>query len=204
MGFSGMLVFCRSERPLAELSDVGWLPQQARDELAGSGEWWPRAGGWRTGQVGGDWWDEAVLREFVAWSGAPACVGFVYDSDVVYVCGLSPSGREWSATLNLATAAALRVDQPRHVADPRGWFASEEYAQAKARKVAELDAEVPGAAREALAWAVEAGFGAGVEVTAVETMLRSTPEVFAEELFTDMIDVLAFPAAEEPTPIPTP
>lgn len=204
MGFSGMLLFCRSERPLAQLPDDCGLPQEAREELAEYGEWWPRAGGWRTGRVGGEWWDEAVLRELVAWSGAPACVGFVYDSDVVYVCGMSPSGREWSAMLNVPTAAALRVDQPRGLADPRGWFASAEYAQAKARKVAELDAEVPGAARDALAWAGEAGFGAGVEVTAVEAMLRSTPEVFAEELFTDMIDVLAFPAAEEPTPIPAP
>jgi hypothetical protein len=204
MGFSGMLVFCRSERPLAELPVFGGLPQEVRDEMAEHGEWRPRPGGWRTGQVGGDWWDEAVLRELVAWSGTSACVGFVYDSDVVYVCGLSPSGREWSATLNLEIAAALRIDPPGNVDDPLQWFSSAECAEATARKIAEFDAEVPDAAREALAWAVEAGFGAGVEVTAVETMLRSKPEIFAEELFHDMIDILAFPTAEEPRSIPAP
>ncbi|MFG1812090.1 hypothetical protein [Streptomyces sp. NPDC049040] len=202
MGFSGMLVFCRNQRPLAEVSVFGGLPQEVRDRMAERGEWWLRPGGWRTGQVGGDWRDETMLRDLAARSGAPACVGFVYDSDVVYVRGLSPSGREWSATLNLEVAAELRVDPPGDVDDPLEWSASAECAQATARKIAEFDAEVPDAAREALAWAAEAGCGAGVELTAVETMLRSKPEVFAEELFSDMIDVLGFPAAEEPPSVP--
>lgn len=74
--------------------------------------------------------------------------------------------------------------------------------EATAGKVAEFDAEVPEAARKALGWAVGAGFGAGVEVAAVERVLRSKPEVFAEELFGDMLDVLGFPAAEAPMPAP--
>ncbi|MFG1812084.1 hypothetical protein [Streptomyces sp. NPDC049040] len=39
MGFSGMLVFCRSERPLPELSVLGGLPQEVRDEMAEYGDW---------------------------------------------------------------------------------------------------------------------------------------------------------------------
>lgn len=196
MGFSGTLVFCRSERPLAEAAVFGGLPQEVRDEMAGHSEWWPRPGGWRTGQVGGDWWDEAVLRDLVRWSGAPACLGFVFDSDVVYVVGLSPSGREWSVTLNPRVAAALQTDPPAGTADPLGWFDSPQGREAVARNLAAFEAEVPEAARDVLAWAAEAGFGAGVEVAAVERMLRSQPEVFVEELFADLVDVLGFPAAE--------
>lgn len=198
MGFSGTLVFCRSERPLAQAPVFGGLPREVGDEAAGHGEWWPRAGGWRTAQVGGDWWDEAMLRDLVGWSGAPACLGFVFDSDVVYVVGLSPSGREWSVTLNPRVAAALQVDPPAGTDDVLGWFASPQGREAVARRLAAFEAEVPEAARDVLAWAGEAGFGAGVEVAAVERMLRSEPEVFAEELFADLVDVLGFPAAQAP------
>ncbi|WP_052397911.1 hypothetical protein [Streptomyces sp. NRRL F-5123] len=203
MGFSGTLVFCRSERPLAEAEVFDTLQEEVLEELAERGEWWPRSGGWRTAAVGGDYWDEETLREIVEGSAAPACLGYVYDSDVVYIRGLTPSGREWAATVGMESAAALRVEPPDDLeADPIHWYSSAQCAEAIARKVAEFDADVPQDARDALAWAVEAGFGSGVEVAAIEALLRSKPEPFAEELFCDLLDALGFPAAEEPIPAP--
>ncbi|MFI0937213.1 hypothetical protein [Streptomyces sp. NPDC021020] len=205
MGFSGTLVFCRSERPLAEAEVFDTLQEEVREELVANGEWWPRPGGWRTASVGGDYWDEEILREIVEWSGAPACLGYVYDSDVVYVRGLTPGGQEWGATVGMEIAAGLRVEPPDDLpGDPISWYSSAECAEAIARKVAEFDADVPGDARDALAWAAAAGVGSGVEAAAIEALLRTTPDPFAEELFCDLLDALGFPPAQVPIPAEVP
>jgi hypothetical protein len=68
------------------------------------------------------------------------------------------------------------------------------FAEAVRVRRAELDAEVPDAARSAPAWAAAAGFGAGVGVAAIEEILRSDG-VFVEEVFSELLDALGFPAS---------
>ncbi|WP_327337339.1 hypothetical protein OG384_14605 [Streptomyces sp. NBC_01324] len=173
MGFSGELVFGRSERPLIEAPVFGGAQE---DDEGGITAWWPRPGGWQMWQFHGTLPDgaEDVLRAVVEWTGAPACVASVHDSDVALVSGLEPGGDEWDVWLNLPIAAEM-LDRP----------------------LAELDASVPIGARKALSWARSAGVGDGADVTVIEKVLRSQ-ETFAEELFDTLLDRLGFPAAVDP------
>ncbi|MFJ6012816.1 hypothetical protein [Streptomyces sp. NPDC092952] len=174
MGFSGELVFGRSERPLLEAPVFGGA--QA-DGAGGTTAWWPRPGGWQTSQFhheASPAEPEEILRAVVEWTGAPACVASVQDSSVALVRGLTPGGDQWDAWLNLTIAAEMS-DRP----------------------LSEMDAYVPGDASRALAWAQAAGVGQGVDVTTIEEVLRSH-EDFAEELFGTLLDRLGFPAASDP------
>ena len=112
MGFSGMLVFCRSERPLAEAPVIRALPRKYQEELAAYGEWPIRPGRWRTAQISCDYWEDEALRDLVAWTDAPVCVAYVYASEVATVAGLTPRGDWWGATLNIRAAADLWADVP--------------------------------------------------------------------------------------------
>ncbi|MFF0476603.1 hypothetical protein [Streptomyces sp. NPDC004284] len=175
MGFSGELVFGRSERPLIEAPVFGGARE---DDEGGISAWWPRPGGWQTWEFHGAFPGRAedVLRAVVEWTGAPACVALVHDSDVALVRGLDPGGEQWDAWLNLHIAAEI-LDRP----------------------LAELDACVPVDARRALAWVRSAGVGNDVAESTIEEVLRSH-ETFAEELFVVMLDSLGFPAAVDPEP----
>ncbi|MFE9046573.1 hypothetical protein ACFYOG_37595 [Streptomyces sp. NPDC007818] len=173
MGFSGELVFGRSERPLIEAPVFGGAQE---DDEGGITAWWPRPGGWQMWQFHGTFpgRTEDVLRAVVEWTGAPACVASVHDSDVALVSGLQPGGDEWDAWLNLRIAAEM-LDRP----------------------LAELKASVPADARRALAWARSAGIGDGAAATTIEEVMRSH-ETFVEELFDTLLDRLGFPAASDP------
>ncbi|MFJ5834972.1 hypothetical protein [Streptomyces sp. NPDC093089] len=173
MGFSGELVFGRSERPLIEAPVFGGAQE---DDEGGITACWPRPGGWQTWQFHGTFpgRPEDVLRAVVEWTGAPACVALVHDSDVALVSGLGPGGDMWDAWLNLEIAAGM-VDRP----------------------LSEMDAAVPDDARRALDWARSAGVGDGVAATAIEEILRSD-ETFAEEVFANLLDRLGFPEAVDP------
>ncbi|MEU6703444.1 hypothetical protein [Streptomyces wuyuanensis] len=175
MGFSGELVFGRSERSLLEAPVFGGAQE---DDEGGISAWWPRPGGWQTLQfhdtLPGK--PEDVLRAVVEWTGAPACVAAVHDSSVALLQGLAPGGDPWDAWLNLGIAAEISDRPP-----------------------SELDACVPGDAGRALAWARSAGAGAGVDVTTIEEVLRSH-ETFVEELFDVLLDRLGFPEAPDPEP----
>ncbi|MEU1371398.1 hypothetical protein ABZ454_35440 [Streptomyces sp. NPDC005803] len=174
MGFSGELVFGRSERPLLEAPVFGGAQE---DDDGGITAWWPRPGGWQTLQFHQKTSlakPEEVLRAVVEWTGAPACVASVHDSSVALVWGLEPGGDQWDAWLNLAIAAEMS-DRP----------------------LSEMDACVPGDASRALAWARSVGVGPGLDVATIEEVLRSH-ETFAEELFDTLLDRLGFPAASDP------
>ncbi|MFE6906819.1 hypothetical protein [Streptomyces erythrochromogenes] len=175
MGFTGELVFGRSERPLLEAPVFGGAQEDDGGRIT---SWPPRPGGWQTLQfhrsLPGD--PEAVLRAVVEQTGAPACIATVHDSDVALVMGLEPGGDRWDAWLNLKTAAAM-TDRP----------------------LAELDARVPEDAAGALCWARHAGFAESIDAPAVEAVLRSH-EPFAEELFDTLLDHLGFPPAPDPEP----
>ncbi|WP_411573985.1 hypothetical protein [Streptomyces fradiae] len=173
MGFSGELVFGRSERPLIEAPVFGGAREE--DE-GGITAWWPRPGGWQTWQFHGTLprGTEAVLRAVVEWTGAPACVASVHDSDVAVMSGLEADGEQWDVWLNLRMAAEVS-DRP----------------------LAELNARVPDDARRALAWARSAGVGDGVDPTTIEKALRSDV-TFVEDLYDALLDRLGFPAAVDP------
>ncbi|MFG3101670.1 hypothetical protein ACGFZL_14300 [Streptomyces sp. NPDC048182] len=174
MGFSGELVFGRSERPLTAAPVFGGL---RADDEGSVGSWWPRPGGWQTWQFHRTAFPGRpvdVLGAVVDWTGSPACVATVHDSDVARVHGLAPGGNSWSAWLHLETASDI-LDRP----------------------LSELDAGVPADARAALAWARSAGAGADASPATIERTLRSH-ETFVEDLFATVLDHLGFPEAVDP------
>jgi hypothetical protein len=206
VGFSGHLVFGRSERPLLEAPVFDGMDQQAKDT---ADTWWPRPSGWQTvAFLHGEWADEQ-LAELVAWTGAPACCAEVSDSDIALVTGLSPDGRQWEACLNLDKAARLFAEEPADLDDVMLWVDTPEFDEAVSRKRAELDADVPESAEGALVWAAAAGVtttaATAVEETVatmadkarIERVMRAR-EVFVEDLFSALLDELGFPEAVEP------
>lgn len=179
MGFSGHLVFARSQSPLLEAP-----PFQGRGDDAHVCS--PRPGGWQTLQLTYGIWEYEMLPALVEWTGAPACFADIHDSDVGLVTGLDTAGHRWRAWLNPDIAAEMLVGTPRGNA--------QEFEEAYARKRAELDAEVPAAAEAALAWATAAGVRATAEQHHIEELLR-THTTFAEDLFASLLDELDFPEA---------
>ncbi|MFI2722573.1 hypothetical protein ACH5AI_40790 [Streptomyces collinus] len=191
MGFSGHLVFARSERPLLEAPLFGTTGPGLRDDVSA---WQPRPGGWQTLQLEQGIWDAEHLPTLVEWTGAPACVADVSDSSVALVTGLDPGGHRWQAWLNLENAAALLVEEPEDVDDVSLWIGTEEFEEAIGRKRAELDAEVPADAEGALAWASAAGVQTMQQQSRIEDLLRAR-ETFVEELFDALLAELGFPEA---------
>ncbi|MFB7830818.1 hypothetical protein [Streptomyces sp. NPDC056056] len=154
MGFSGHLVFARTERPLLEAPLFGRRDPGLRDDIQ---EWWTRPGGWQTLQLSQGIWEDEYLFALAEWTGAPACVADVSDRSIALVTGQDPNGRHWHAWLNLDNAVALLVEEPEDVDDMSLWLATAEFEAAIGAKRAELDAEVPTDAAGALLWASVAG-----------------------------------------------
>lgn len=197
MGFSGDLVFGRSERPLLEAPIFGSIPQQAKATIPT----WSRPGGWQTLQLDHGLWSEADLPALVEWTGTGACVASVYDSDVALVTGLSTDGGRWQACLNLESASALWAEEPEDLDDVSLWVGTPDFSEAVRRKRAELEIELPTSAQGALAWASAVGFGGSAELAPIEELLLSQ-EVFVEELFDALLDKLGFPEATEALNVP--
>ncbi|MEU6344877.1 hypothetical protein ABZ883_28445 [Streptomyces sp. NPDC046977] len=195
MGYSRVLVVARSQRPLLDTA----LFDAVRDDRDSVVTLWPRPGGWQTAEFHHEVLDDLdeVLREVVHWTGAPACVASVLDSDLAWVLGLAPGAERWEAWLNVGNAAALLTHAPDDVDDPIHYYVTAEFEAAMARTRAELEAGIPDASRAVLAWARSAGFGEGVTAEAVEDVLRSK-ETFAEELFAILLERLGFPAPVDP------
>ncbi|MEE1759786.1 hypothetical protein [Streptomyces sp. SP18BB07] len=163
--------------------------------------WWPRPGGWQTLQFDHGLWEDGHLSALVGWTGTPACVADVSDSDIALVTGLGTNGRRWQAWLNLDKAAALLAEEPEDLDDMCLWVDTPEFDEAVRRKRAELRADVPADAEGALVWAAAAGIPVAAEQSRVEELLCSR-ESFAEDLFSALLDELGFPQAIEPTPEP--
>ncbi|MER5894495.1 hypothetical protein [Streptomyces sp. NPDC001876] len=198
MGFSGHLVFARSERPLLEAPLFRGNDPGLREDMH---EWRPRPGGWQTLQLEQGIWEDEYLFALVEWTGAPVCVADVSDSSVALLTGLDSSGRRWQAWLNLDNAAALLVEEPEDVDDVSLWVTTPEFEKAIRHRRAELDAEVPADAEGALEWASMAGVQAPAQQTRIEGLLRAR-ETFVEELFDALLDELGFPEAAQPSPQP--
>lgn len=198
MGFSGHLVFARSERPLLEAPLFDSTDPGLREDVH---EWRPRPGGWQTLQWEQGIWEDEYLFTLVDWTGAPACVAGVSDSGVALVTGLDTNGRRWQAWLNLDKAAALLVEEPEDVDDVSLWVTTPEFEEAIRHKRAELDAEVPADAEGALLWASAAGVQTAAQQSRIEDLLRAR-ETFVEELFDALLDELGFPEAAPSSPQP--
>ncbi|USQ85979.1 hypothetical protein NFX46_21000 [Streptomyces phaeoluteigriseus] len=198
MGFSGHLVFARSNRPLLQAPLFDSLDGELKTSVC---TWESRAGGWQTLQFNFGTWDDANLPALVEWSGAPACAAQVSDSDVALVTGLNATGHRWQAWLNLDIAARLLVEEPEDLEDQLLWLDTPEFHEAAGHKHAELDAEIPADAAGAVVWAAAADIPVTPRTGRIEELLRShqTP---VEDLFSTLLDELGFPQAAEPSPAP--
>ncbi|UXX97452.1 hypothetical protein N7U49_47525 [Streptomyces sp. AD2-2] len=83
--------------------------------------WSRRPGGWQTLQFDHGLWVEDHLSDLVGWTGAPACVADVSDSDIARATGLGTNGQRWQAWLNLDNAAALLAEEPEDLDDVSLW-----------------------------------------------------------------------------------
>ncbi|MEV5145126.1 hypothetical protein AB0L14_11910 [Streptomyces sp. NPDC052727] len=194
MGFSGHLVFARNKCPLLKAPMFDSIDQELKDTVRA---WWPRPGGWQTLQFDHGLWEDDYLSALVEWTGTPACVADVSDSDIGLVTGLGTNGQRWQAWLNLDMAAALLVEEPEDLDDVSLWVGTPEFDEAVRRKRTELRAAVPADAEGALLWAAAAGIPATAEQSRIEELLRSR-ETFAEDLFSALLDELGFPHATPP------
>ncbi|MFJ4435651.1 hypothetical protein [Streptomyces sp. NPDC088923] len=185
MGFWGQLVFARSDSPLREAPVFAHLEDDAET-------WEEREGGWQLLALHRAEWDEDFLPSLVEWSGAPALVAQVADSDTAFVRGLDGEGRTWETWLNPDQAAGLLIERPEDIEDDLDWLESPEFPAALARERAELDAEIPEAARAAAAWATTAGVPTPPQTAPIEQLLRAK-EDFAEEHLPTLLDRLGFP-----------
>ncbi|MET7399317.1 hypothetical protein ABZS66_38130 [Dactylosporangium sp. NPDC005572] len=155
MGFSGQFVVANSDQPLTTL-----------DVFAGSvvlDRW--REGSWQVLQLdSGDQIDpEAVLES----TGTPCMFVHVYDSDVGVVGGLSLSGHDWSAVLDLKTAQDYGIPL-----DAMGISAHGE--------------DIPAAVQ----WAAETGHIASAE--RLTHVLTKSADPFVESLFWELAEALGF------------
>lgn len=189
MGFSGHLVFACSERPLLEAPLFDSIDQGLKE---GVHAWRQRPGGWQTLQLDQGIWEDDYLLALIEWTGAPACVADVSDSSIALVTGQDGNGQRWQAWLNLDNAAALLVEEPEDLDDVSLWVSTPEFDAAVSLKRAELDTDVPADAEGALMWASAAGVQAAVQQSRIEELLRAR-EIFAEDLFSALLDELGFP-----------
>lgn len=198
MGFSGHLVFARSDRPLQEAPVFDSLDEELKATVR---TWESRSDGWQTLRIDFGAWDDAGLPALVEWSRAPACVADVSDSSLALVTGLDTTGQRWQAWLNLDVAAGFLAEEPEDLEDQILWSDTPEFHEAVGHKRAELDAEIPTDAKGAVAWAAAAGIPATPQTVRIEELLRSH-ETFVEDLFTTLLDQLGFPQAAQPSPEP--
>jgi hypothetical protein len=198
VGFSGHLVFARSERPLLEAPVFDSIDQELKNTVHA---WGSRPGGWQTLQLDHGLWEDDCLFDLVGWTGAPACVADVSDSDIAFVTGLGTDGQRWQAWLNVDSAAALLTEEPEDSDDVSLWGGTPEFDEAVRHKRAELDVDVPADAAGAVIWAEAAGLPAGAQQSRIEDLLRSR-ETFVEDLFSALLDELGFPQAAQPSPEP--
>jgi len=195
VGFSGHLVFARSDRPLLEATVFDSIDEELKATVH-TGE--SRPGGWQTLHFDHGIWDDADLPALVEWSGAPACVADVSDSSLALVTGLDTTGQRWQAWLNLDNAARLLVEEPEDLDDQLLWLDTPEFHDAVRHKRTELDAEIPTDAEGAAVWAATAGIPV-TQIPRIEELLRSH-EPFAEDLFSLLLDQLGFAPVTQPSP----
>jgi hypothetical protein len=153
VGFSGHLVFARSNRPVLEAPVFASLEEELKATVS---TWESRPGGWQTLQLVFGTWNNADLPALVEWSRASACVAEISDSSLALVTGLDTAGQRWQAWLNLDIAARLLAEEPEDFEDQLLWLDTPGFHEAVRRKRSELDVEVPTDAEGAVACAAAA------------------------------------------------
>ncbi|MGW2444530.1 hypothetical protein [Streptomyces sp. NPDC001675] len=116
--------FARSKRPVLEAPVFDSAEQELKDTMQA---WWPRPGGWQTLRFDHGPGEDDYLSALVEWTGTPACVADVSDSDIGLVTGLGANGQRWQAWLNLNMAAALLVEEPEDLDDVSLWVGTPEF-----------------------------------------------------------------------------
>jgi hypothetical protein len=198
VGYWGTFIVARSDRPVTELEAL----KAAADQAV-----WQRTGGdgWQVVQIhrGPEGYDsrtlpagwERLLVSVMEQTGHPVLAAVVLDSDGAQLIGYSPNGGRWGGWLML--------DRIITHLDPTAWpdayedengelqFDEGEDYQRRLRAARERLYQVGGpghvAAPLAVRWATEAGYAPAA--AAVEAVLDGG-EVFAEDLFFQLLDVL--------------
>jgi hypothetical protein len=201
VGYWGTFIVARSDQPVTELDGL----KAAADQVA-----WQRTGGdgWQVVQIhrGPKGWDsrplpadwERLLVFVMQQTGHPVLAAVVLDSDGAQLIGYSPHAGRWGGWLMLERIIA-HLDPaalPYAYEDENGEIQvdeGEDY-QRRLREARERLYQVgpPGhlAAPLAVRWANEAGYAP--TAAAVEAVLNGG-EVFAEDLFFQLLDVLGLP-----------
>jgi hypothetical protein len=201
VGYWGTFIVARSGQPVTELEGL----KASADQVA-----WQRTGGdgWQVVQIhrGPDGYDsqtlpadwERLLVAVMEQTGHPVLAAVVLDSDGAQLIGYSPKAGRWGGWLMLERIIG-HIDPtawPYVYEDENGEMQSDEGEdyQRRFREVRDRLYEVgpPGhlAAPLAVRWATEAGYAP--TAAAVEAVLNDG-EVFAEDLFFQLLDVLGLP-----------
>jgi hypothetical protein len=201
VGYWGTFIVARSGQPVTELEGL----KASADQVA-----WQRTGGdgWQVVQIhrGPDEYDsqtlpadwERLLVAVMEQTGHPVLAAVVLDSDGAQLIGYSPKAGRWGGWLMLERIIG-HIDPtawPYVYEDENGEMQSDEGEdyQRRFREVRDRLYEVgpPGhlAAPLAVRWATEAGYAP--TAAAVEAVLNDG-EVFAEDLFFQLLDVLGLP-----------
>lgn len=177
MGFWGHIVAVRSTRPAAELPVLRNNPAWAS---GGDGDYDIRhvaEGGWQIVDVHSH---EALPLDALAHdSGAPVLAAYILDSDGANLTGFGPASGLWEGWIGPGGSSCYAIDDP-YAADEAAFDAAE----------ARIRAELPERARQAVAWAEEAGL-----TPAPDAVLAAMQghETFAEDLFFSVLAALGVP-----------
>jgi hypothetical protein len=183
MGFRGTFVIHRGEQPLRE-----WLPGDIGDDGGRDHE------GWRVTRV------DAGLEDLPAGfltglrdrTGAPVLAADVLDSSAALVEGVGVRTPAWRVWLKPDSAMGYLMP-PVTSPDPD---LEGEVTAARARLVAGAVA-----APAAIAWASEAGWEPGSPDRVVAAL--EDDDVFVEDVFFELLEVLGLPPGEEVAPAPS-
>ena len=201
MGYWGTFIVARSDQPMMALEGL----KAAADQVA-----WQRTGGdgWQVVQIhrGPNGWDsrplpadwERLLVAVMQQTGHPVLAAVVLDSDGAQLIGYSANAGRWGGWLMLERIIG-HLDpaaMPYAYEDENGEIQVDE-GEDYQRRLCEARERLyqvgpPGhlAAPLAVRWASEAGYAP--TAAAVEAVLNGG-EVFAEDLFFQLLDVLGLP-----------
>jgi hypothetical protein len=201
VGFWGTFIVARSGRPVMELEGLKAAADQVAWQRTGGGGWQVvqihrGPNGYDSQTLPADW--ERLLVLVMEQTGHPVLAAVVRDSDGAQLIGYSPNAGRWGGWLMLdriighldpAASPYAYEDENGEIQVDEG----EDY-QRRARVARERLYEVGGpghvAAPGAVRWAIEAGYAPAA--AAVEAVLDGG-EVFAEDLFFQLLDVLGLP-----------
>ena len=201
MGYWGTFIVARSDQPVMQLDGL----KAAADMVS-----WQRAGGdgWQVAQIhrGPDGWDspalpaewERLLASVVEQTGHPVLAAVVLDSDGAQLIGYAPGTGRWGGWLMLDRIVAYLdpAALPYVYEDENGETQVDEGEDYQRRfrvareRLYQVGPPARIAAQLAVRWAGEAGYSPGVEAVAA---VLAGHEVFAEDLFFRLLDVLGLP-----------